>query len=268
MTLAEEATVSVIIPYCADYTPESMLEDAIRSAEAQSVATEIIVVEDEDKRGPGWARNEGIRRAETRFIAFLDSDDLWNPGKLKRQLKKLEQEDVGLCVEGDTEMERDEFVRELLFGSIRSLTSSILIDTKKVQPSFSTDLKRFEDHLFLIEAATAAGICFVDNIVTIRKHDEGLSAAGSTVILSNARLHLADELESIPAASHLAPKCRQVAYYIRGRQLQRDSAYLRSLPWLFRAADARLGVKPIAAILLIPWFLVRDVAIRVRSTLD
>ena len=32
------------------------------------------------------ARNLGIKAATSRLVAFLDSDDLWHPHKLKRQL--------------------------------------------------------------------------------------------------------------------------------------------------------------------------------------
>ena len=37
--------------------------------------------------GPGAARNIGIRRAASQWIAFLDSDDLWFPTKLETCIK-------------------------------------------------------------------------------------------------------------------------------------------------------------------------------------
>jgi len=98
--------VSVIIP---TYNRKAMLRDAVASVLAQSYRDfELIVVDDgstdgtaDDLRahrgarvrvivqphgGVAAARNSGVRRSRGEYIAFLDSDDLWLPPKLERQM--------------------------------------------------------------------------------------------------------------------------------------------------------------------------------------
>src|SRR6202167_244827 len=97
--------VSIIIP---TYNRCAMLLEAIDSVLAQSsTAFELIVIDDGstdgtsehlarldksirieriEHRGPAAARNRGVELARAPLIAFLDSDDLWAPAKLERQL--------------------------------------------------------------------------------------------------------------------------------------------------------------------------------------
>lgn len=54
-----------------------------------------------DKNLGAWAaRNRGIKESQGRYIAFLDSDDLWEPEKLEHELAFLEKEDAGFVFTG------------------------------------------------------------------------------------------------------------------------------------------------------------------------
>ncbi|WP_324759917.1 glycosyltransferase family 2 protein [Haloarcula sp. GH36] len=102
--------VSVVIP---TYNRADTVRRAIESALAQTVTDiEVVVVDDgstddtaavvagiddervryithEGNRGRSVARNTGIDAARGEYVAFLDSDDHWLPGKLERQLDEL-----------------------------------------------------------------------------------------------------------------------------------------------------------------------------------
>jgi len=47
--------------------------------------------------GPGVARNNSIRQAKGRYIAFCDSDDRWFPEKLERQLMLMKEKQCAVC---------------------------------------------------------------------------------------------------------------------------------------------------------------------------
>ena len=46
--------------------------------------------------GPAMARNEGIKAAKGKYIAFLDSDDMWLPTKLERQISFMERNKLAI----------------------------------------------------------------------------------------------------------------------------------------------------------------------------
>ncbi|MGA1846382.1 glycosyltransferase family 2 protein [Deferribacter abyssi] len=109
--------VSVIIPV---YNRITVLKDAIESVLCQTFKNvEIIIVDDgssvdiaiaikpyrnlvkyvrfENNKGVSAARNVGIRLAKGEYIAFLDSDDIWLPFKLERQISFMKQNNFNVC---------------------------------------------------------------------------------------------------------------------------------------------------------------------------
>ncbi len=87
--------VSVIIP---TYNRWSMVVEAIESVLAQSYRLfEVIVIDDGSNDGT-VERNCGVAFAQGRYVAFLDSDDIWLPKKLEIQMAFMERHpEIQIC---------------------------------------------------------------------------------------------------------------------------------------------------------------------------
>lgn len=67
----------------------------------------ITLIEAEENLGPAGARNLALAKAKGRYIAFLDSDDLWKPEKLARQVQFLQETNCGFCFASFRRMSED-----------------------------------------------------------------------------------------------------------------------------------------------------------------
>ncbi|HEY3175611.1 MAG TPA: glycosyltransferase [Candidatus Polarisedimenticolia bacterium] len=118
--------VSVVIPA---FNAASFIRPTIASVLGQGFADlEVIVVDDGSadgtaevvsglgppvrlvsgpRRGVSAARNEGVRLARGTYVAFMDHDDLWEPGKVRRQVDRLDSDPNVALVFTQARVERD-----------------------------------------------------------------------------------------------------------------------------------------------------------------
>jgi glycosyltransferase involved in cell wall biosynthesis len=66
---------------------------------------ELTIVEDRDRRGPGWARNRGVELSRGDIIAFIDDDTLPPPEWLKSMVDALDE--TGCDIAGGSFIETD-----------------------------------------------------------------------------------------------------------------------------------------------------------------
>lgn len=160
----DNKVVSVIIPV---YNSEEFIAETIESALSQTYQEiEIIIVDDcskdksseiiigykelypdrityhvqEKNMGVGVARNTALKIAKGRYVAFLDSDDLWYPNKIGKQIELMNKkrgaisytaiemiDGVGNQIKGKRPV-KDIVDYRFLLKNTMIATSSVLID--------------------------------------------------------------------------------------------------------------------------------------------
>jgi glycosyltransferase involved in cell wall biosynthesis len=183
--------VSVVIPI---YNSKSWILETLNSVFEQTYDKfEVIIVDDgstdktreildkyikknkikyfyQKNKGPAAARNLGASKAKGKYIAFLDSDDLWKKEKLQIQVDFLVDNPEYKLVFSNVDVIDEEkkflfknknlvpkhekkLIKEFFMGNINMNTPTILVDknTFKKIGGFSEELLHREDHFFLME---------------------------------------------------------------------------------------------------------------------
>ncbi len=116
-----KAAVSIVMPV---YNAAAYLSETVASVQNQTFPDwELLMVDDhssddsrtimeklaaedcrirllstrEGEKGPACARNTGTKNANGRYLAFLDSDDLWMPDKLEKELDFLHKKEAAFA---------------------------------------------------------------------------------------------------------------------------------------------------------------------------
>jgi glycosyltransferase involved in cell wall biosynthesis len=234
--------VSVVIP---NHNGDKYIAECIESVLSQTYKDiEIIVVDDHSndqsveqiskysgklslrhssERGAAFARNLGIQSTQGTLIALLDSDDVWEPTKLEKQVELIESKNLGLVYCNGEEFGLSVTDRTIHNGkfqgdcykdfelnpgvSIVELGCSTALIRKKLFNEvgfFDTNFRgAAEDWDMFRRICKVAKIGFVDEIlIQYRRHENSISARDlSDFIKGNEmavrKLIVADETMSV-----------------------------------------------------------------------
>jgi glycosyltransferase involved in cell wall biosynthesis len=218
--------ISVIIPV---YNRFWEIKDAAESVTRQKrdgIRAEIIVVDDGSRppmrdalipylplitlinlpknQGVSYARNIGAERAAGRYLAFLDSDDIFLPGKLARQLEVMKS---GARASHTDEhwFKKDRFINQgakhTRYGG--EIFSKIL-DKCRISPSsfmiekalfnelggFDTNLPFLEDYEFFLRTASRVRIEYITEKLIIKRSITQNSLSAQITHIESARLDI------------------------------------------------------------------------------
>ena len=265
--------VSVIIP---SYNRAHTLQRSIESVLAQTYSDlEVILVDDgstddteavvraipdprvryvrQKNQGACAARNHGIDLADGEFIAFHDSDDLWHPEKLERQLKAVQEHDAAIVCCRLEERQKDGSTvpiprvftdgfrtqRDNLFG----IGTQTLLARREVFERFRFDpeMPRFQEFELLVRITKVYPLYGLsDALVTYSIGQDSISANPERLIAACDLLH-----KKHPALFEQMPAARTTLGYLfeHNGRLAYENGDRRYRTYLLRACTCHGGLR-------------------------
>lgn len=205
--------VSIIMP---SYNTGRFISETIESVLAQSYSNwELIIVDDcskdgtddvvgqfladtriryiknEINSGAGVSRNQALRKAKGKWIAFLDSDDLWEQDKLKKQIAFMEKNDYhfsytnyieideesspnGKCVTGPRRITKHGMYNYCWMGCLTVMYDAELVGLVQIE-----DIKKNNDYAMWLKVCKKANCYLLDEtLARYRKRSGSISNHG------------------------------------------------------------------------------------------
>jgi glycosyltransferase involved in cell wall biosynthesis len=126
----------------------------------QSLSSPLIELVRTPNQGVARARNLGIEESLAEWVAFLDADDVWMPGKLQAQLAAAQEHGAGfVCgsVNAQSVMPSAAISAKVLARGNFVATSSVLVKRSvllQIPPVFTPGMSFAEDYLAWLKCVT------------------------------------------------------------------------------------------------------------------
>lgn len=194
----EAGLVSIIMP---SYNTASFIEETIQSVLNQTYTNwELIIVDDcstdntnevvdtikdcrihylknEKNSGAAISRNKALREAKGQWIAYLDSDDLWMPEKLEKQIKFMEENGYVFSYTNYEEIDVDGYKTGVKVTGPKKIAKTgmfnycwpgcltVMYDANKIGLIQIEDIKKNNDYAMWLKVCRKADCYLLDEIL-------------------------------------------------------------------------------------------------------
>lgn len=208
--------VSIIMP---SYNTANFISDSIKSVQAQTYTNwELLIVDDcstdnsidvirsfhdhriillqnEKNSGAAISRNRALREAKGKWIAFLDSDDLWLPEKLERQIKFMTDNDYALtftdyriCLNGKwlpyINTAPDVIDKRKMYDYCFFSTITVMYDRERIGLIQIPDLRKNNDYAMWLQATQKSNAYRLPECLSYYiKHDDSISSGNKIKLI-------------------------------------------------------------------------------------
>ena len=203
--------VSIITPA---YNSQSFIEETIRSVQEQNYSNwELIIADDcsldrtacvvrdlankdnriiylkaRENRGPAQSRNLALQHSNGRYIAFLDSDDIWLEKKLDRQLSFMKSSQCAISYTAYRRITEDgnktgrliKIPKQLSYNALLSntaiVTSTVMVD-RRLTGNFRMKQTYYDDFALWLQILKTGhcAIALDEDLVRYRVVDNSVS---------------------------------------------------------------------------------------------
>ncbi len=198
-------------------------------------------------RGQSASINLGLRQCHGAYVAILDSDDLFMPTKLEKQVRFLEQNPgIGLVyanalyidAEGNKLYPRygkghlppDDPCQVLLDCCFNVPSNSLVRKSLYEKVGFLDEtLRAAQDHDLAIRLAEAAPVGYIDEILwCYRRHGGSISSTRAKLRWQNGFIILAAACRRYPYPAAVCRKRRAVLHFRLGQCLVQEKNFLKA----------------------------------------
>ena len=205
-------SVSIITP---TFNSERFIAETILSVQAQTYLDwEMIIIDDcstdrtaeivasfqeKDSRikyfynttnkGSAFSRNLALQKAKGKWIAFLDSDDLWHPEKLEKQIEFMTKNNYHFSYTNYCEIDENSKETGILITGPKVITNNlmkaycwpgcltVMYDAEKVGIMQTVDIRINEEYALWIKIAEKLNCYLLDeNLAKYRRHNNSLTS--------------------------------------------------------------------------------------------